>query len=97
MRYTVTMTIYIDAENAELHNKTYLCTSHSKKVEGKNIMNEIEEEEEVKKEVKEKSANKMDLVSIGVAIKKHFDTHFSADDNINNIDNWNYNTIISES
>jgi hypothetical protein len=67
---------YIDAENAELHNKTYLCTSHSKKVEGKNIMNEIEEEEEVKKEVKEKSANKMDLVSIGIAIKKHFDTHF---------------------
>jgi len=72
---------YIDAENAELDNKTYLCTSHSKKVQGKNIineisMNEIEEEEEIKKEVKEKSANKMDLVSIGIAIKKHFDTHF---------------------
>jgi len=70
---------YIDAENAELDNKTYLCTSHSKKVQGKNIINEIsineiEKEEEEKK--KEKSANKMDLVSIGIAIKKHFDTHF---------------------
>ena len=60
---------YIDAENAELDHKTYVCTSHSKKVEG---INEIEKEEdgkEVKKEVKEKSANKMDLVSIGIAIK----------------------------
>ena len=71
---------FIDAENAELDHKTYLCTSHSKKVEVKNIINEISineiEKEEDGKEVKEKSANKMDLVTIGIAIKKHFDTHF---------------------
>jgi hypothetical protein len=66
---------YIDAENAELDHKTYVCTSHSKKVEGINEI-EKEEKEEKKEEVKEKSANKMDLVSIGIAIKKHFDKHF---------------------
>ena len=71
---------YIDAECAELDHKMYICSQHAKKIENKQ---EIIEEEKINKE---KSANKMDLVSIGVAIKKHFDTHFSADDNINNID-----------
>jgi hypothetical protein len=71
---------YIDAECAELDHKMYICSQHAKKIENKQ---EIVEEDIEK--IKEKSANKMDLVSIGVAIKKHFDTHFSADDNINNI------------
>jgi hypothetical protein len=69
---------YIDAENAELDNKMYLCSQHAKKIDNKK---EIIEEENI---IKEKSANKMDLVSIGVAIKKHFDTHFIND--INHID-----------
>ena len=72
---------YIDAENAELDHKMYICSQHAKKVENKQEI----VEEDIEKIKKEKSANKMDLVSIGVAIKKHFDTHFSADDNINNI------------
>jgi hypothetical protein len=72
---------YIDAENAELDHKMYVCSQHAKKVENKKKI--IEEDIE---KIKEKSANKMDLVSIGVAIKKHFDTHFSADDDIHHID-----------
>lgn len=70
---------YIDAECAELDHKMYICSQHAKKVENKQ---EIIEEEKIDKE---KSANKMDLVSIGVAIKKHFDTHFITDI-INDID-----------
>ena len=70
---------YIDAENAELDHKMYVCSQHAKKVENKQ---EIVEKDIEK--IKEKSANKMDLVSIGVAIKKHFDTHFIND--INDID-----------
>ena len=61
----------------------YLCNQHAKKIENKNEINNENEEKKEKKE-KEKSANKMDLVSIGVAIKKQFDTHFS--DIINDID-----------
>ena len=70
---------YIDAECAELDHKMYVCSQHAKKVENKQ---EIVEKDIEK--IKEKSANKMDLVSIGVAIKKHFDTHFIND--INDID-----------
>ena len=73
---------YIDAECAELDNKMYICSQHAKKVENKQ---EIIEEEKIDKE---KSANKMDLVSIGVAIKKHFDTHF-----INDIDDIDHIVI----
>ena len=71
---------YIDAENAELDHKMYVCSQHAKKVENKK---EIVEKDIEK--IKEKSANKMDLVSIGVAIKKHFDTHFSAYNDIDHI------------
>ena len=63
---------YIDAENAELDHKMYVCSQHAKKIDNKQ---EIIEEKNI---TKEKSANKMDLVSIGLAIKKHFDTHFSS-------------------
>ena len=76
---------YIDAENAELDHKMYLCSQHAKKIDNKQ---EIVEEENI---TKEKSANKMDLVSIGVAIKKHFDTHFSS--YINDINDINHIVI----
>ena len=71
---------YIDIESAELDHKTYLCATHMKKTvkqQGeKNIVIFAIAEEEEKKKEKEKSANKIDLVSIGIAIKKHFDQRF---------------------
>lgn len=58
---------YVNKEDTELdENKRYVCNNHSKKIENKY---EIEKEKKV-------SANKIDLVSIGIALKKELDTRF---------------------
>ena len=67
---------YYPLNNEEDENKIYICSTHSKKIETKH---EIIVE-------KKASANKMDLVSIGIAIKKEFDTRFAEElMNINHI------------
>jgi hypothetical protein len=59
-----------EAEEASDADKIYVCSTHSKKIETKyDIIVE-----------KKASANKMDLVSIGIAIKKAFDERFTGND-----------------
>ena len=56
-----------EAAGASEADKIYVCSTHSKKIETKyDIIVE-----------KKASANKMDLVSIGIAIKKAFDERFT--------------------
>jgi hypothetical protein len=57
---------YLDQESADLNHKSYSCICHSKKIENKH---------EIVKETKI-SANKIDLVSIGIALKKELDLRF---------------------
>jgi hypothetical protein len=64
-----------DADDLANAKKTYWCSMHSKKIENTHA---IVEEAKV-------SANKMDLVSIGLAIKKAFDARFASVDEISHI------------